>query len=184
MTAFDVPQSVRDNQQKRALASSRPQPCGAGVGNGLTCGQYPTSLYPRGHRCVRCATAEGLVVGQAPGAYPEFLRARRTPTPAPAAVTTLASPEPTLTDRFHAFHQANPHVYARLVELVADEVACGATRIGVGALFERLRYSERTETNGDRYRLNNDLRADYVRHLIAEHPEWADFFETRQRRSA
>lgn len=89
-----------------------------------------------------------------------------------------------LTDKFRAFHEQNPHVYARLEELVAEAVSRGHRRIGVGALFEQLRYSEHTETNGDRYRLNNDHRADYVRLLIARHPEWADLFELRERKSA
>jgi hypothetical protein len=57
-------------------------------------------------------------------------------------------------------------------------------RIGVGALFERLRYSERTETNGERYQLDNSFRSSYVRLLVARHPEWADLFELRQLRSA
>lgn len=50
-TTFDVPQQVRDNQQRRALAAGRPQPCGHGTGDGLTCRAYPTRLYPGGWRC-------------------------------------------------------------------------------------------------------------------------------------
>lgn len=90
----------------------------------------------------------------------------------------------TIVDRWRAFHTSNPHVYARVVELVTDAVLRGETRIGVGALFERLRYSERTETNGDRYRLNNDHRAPLVRQLLDEHPEWTHLFELRERRAS
>lgn len=179
---FEVPQSVLDNQRKRALASRRPQPCGAGVGRGLTCGKYPAALYPRGRRCADCARSEGLVVGQAPGAYPELLRERRTTTAPPVPVATLGRPASTLAERFLAFHEANPHVMARLVELVERHVNAGARRLGIGALFEELRGD--VETNGNRYRLDNTLRADYVRALITDHPEWACLFETRQRRSA
>lgn len=199
---FTEPQTVLDNQRKRILASSRPQPCGAGVGRGLTCGKYPASLYPRGRRCADCATAEGLVVGRAPGAYPELLQERRAagqyrttslPTIIDVKAEASGKRDPNrkqrrdndaITERFLAFHQTNPHVHTRLIELITEAVLQGATRIGVGALFERLRYAERTETNGDRYALNNDYRAPYVRLITAEHPEWAGLFETRQRRSA
>lgn len=56
MTAtFDVPDFVADNQQRRALAAGRPQPCGHGTGRGLTCRAYPTRLYPGGWRCAEHA---------------------------------------------------------------------------------------------------------------------------------
>lgn len=51
MTTFVEPDYVQENRQKRALASSRPQPCGEGVGRGLTCRAFPTRLYVVGHRC-------------------------------------------------------------------------------------------------------------------------------------
>lgn len=89
-----------------------------------------------------------------------------------------------LTDKFRAFHAQNPHVYTRLEQRTAELVASGQRRVGIGALFEQLRYEARLETNGDAFRLNNDYRADYVRLLIARHPEWADAFETRERKSA
>lgn len=61
MNEFDLPQSVRANQQRRALAR-RPQPCGAGIGRGLTCEKYGTHLYPCGWRCPDCAVATGLTL--------------------------------------------------------------------------------------------------------------------------
>jgi hypothetical protein len=56
---FNPPAYVESNRLKRAQAR-RPQPCGAGIGRGLTCGKYPTVLYPCGHRCASCAQAAGL----------------------------------------------------------------------------------------------------------------------------
>lgn len=77
MTPYDVPKSVRANQQTRALAR-RPQPCGGGIGRGLVCEQYPTVLYPCGWRCARCAQATGLVaVHGLDSAYGQQLRQDR-----------------------------------------------------------------------------------------------------------
>lgn len=188
---FAVPQSVLDNQRRRAL-TNQPQPCGEGIGGGLTCRAFPARLYPCGWRCDEhlpqplnptpdpTRTLAGLLARQAQTDNPAALRAIRAQTEDHPAT----APANSIDDRFRAFHRANPHVYARLVELVADAVLRGETRIGAGALFEQLRYAERTETNGDRYRLNNDFRAPYVRLLVQEHPEWRDLFETRARRAS
>lgn len=50
---FTPPQSVLDSMERRRLADAAPliQPCGDGVGRGLTCGNRPARLYPRGWRC-------------------------------------------------------------------------------------------------------------------------------------
>lgn len=231
-TGFEVPQSVRDNQQKRALASGRPQPCGEGTGDGLTCREFPTRLYRTGWRCEGhpplpvnpvpdpARTVDGLRANcahtQAPtkGSADEGVTAQGEADRQAAAlsvrdgadshdvgpVTNEGQPatekggpgEPparvlpltgdTLTDRFRAFHDSNPHVMDRLVQLVTQHVDHGATRLGIGALFEELRGD--VETNGNRYRLDNSLRSLYVRALVADRPAWEHLFETRQRRSA
>lgn len=56
MTAYPVPAFVRDNIQRRVLATDRPMPCGDGIGGGRTCGTYPARLYPRGWRCEQHST--------------------------------------------------------------------------------------------------------------------------------
>ncbi len=58
MTTYPVPASVQQNQQLRALAR-RPQPCGEGIGRGLTCGHFPTFLYCAGWLCAEHATGRG-----------------------------------------------------------------------------------------------------------------------------
>jgi hypothetical protein len=50
-STFTEPDYVLQNRQKRALAAGRPQPCGAGVGRGLTCQAFPSRLFVVGHRC-------------------------------------------------------------------------------------------------------------------------------------
>ncbi|MEU3553346.1 hypothetical protein [Streptomyces fragilis] len=86
---------------------------------------------------------------------------------------------PTITEQFHAFDAAHPWIYTSLERLVAQHLAAGATRVGMKALFEALRWRRPHGITG----LNNNYTALYARRLIDEHPEWASAIETRRRRS-
>lgn len=89
-----------------------------------------------------------------------------------------------LRQRFDTFHAANPWVADHLERLAAEAVRDGATRLGIGALYEVLRWQHRRATRGDTFRLNNNHRAFYARLLIDRHPEWERLFETRRQREA
>lgn len=94
------------------------------------------------------------------------------------------SPDLSIEQRFELFHAANPHV-ADALEALADQwLSHGHARLGVKALFERLRWESGIQTAGDAYRLNNDFTALYARLLITRHPDWADAIQTRDRRAA
>lgn len=92
--------------------------------------------------------------------------------------------EPTYTaemsigERFLLFHERNPHVADALEALAAAWLA-RHNRVGMKALFERLRWESGIATDGDAYRLNNSYTALYARLLIRRRPEWADRIETR-----
>jgi hypothetical protein len=58
-TEFAVPADVKASIQRRARVKHRMQPCGEGVGRGLTCRAFPTSLYTAGWFCADCATRRG-----------------------------------------------------------------------------------------------------------------------------
>ncbi|MFE3992334.1 hypothetical protein ACFXPW_11735 [Streptomyces goshikiensis] len=92
--------------------------------------------------------------------------------------------ELTIQQRFEAFHALNPWVMRHLENLVQDAIDRGFQRIGIGMLFELLRYRYGEATRGDEFRLNNDYRSRYVRKLISSRPDWADFFEIRALRAA
>ena len=62
--------------------------------------------------------------------------------------------------------------------------AHGETRVGVKALFERLRWSYNRATVGDSWRLNNSYTSRYARLIAAERPDLAPLFETRKLRAA
>lgn len=87
-----------------------------------------------------------------------------------------------LEQRFQAFHAENPHVYAKLRELALQACASGR-KMGIAALFERLRWLSQVETAGDPYRLNNSYRAPYARLLMAREPSLRGFFTTRNDRT-
>ncbi|WP_420036064.1 hypothetical protein ACN2WE_31020 [Streptomyces sp. cg28] len=90
-----------------------------------------------------------------------------------------AGSRPTLTDRFLAFDAEHPYVYRALERLTAERLATGATRVGLKALFEDLRWQLPAGVRG----LNNDFTALYARKLIEDHPHWAPAFELRRRRT-
>lgn len=63
---------------------------------------------------------------------------------------------------------------------IGTHSAAGRTRIGVGMLFEVLRWHSQRATTGDPFRLNNSYRSRYARLLIERRPEWAHLFELRR----
>lgn len=87
-------------------------------------------------------------------------------------------------ERFESFHALNPWVFAAFVRITDDWISKGRTRIGIGMLTEVLRWQYGRQTRGDDFRINNNYRSRYVRLLIAEHPEYAEVFETRELRAA
>ncbi|MER5813784.1 hypothetical protein [Streptomyces californicus] len=89
-----------------------------------------------------------------------------------------AGARPTITDRFTAFDSEHPYIYRALESLTAERLAQGATRIGLKAHFEDLRWRLPAGT-----RLNNDFTALYARKLIDDHPGWSTVFELRRRRA-
>ncbi len=86
----------------------------------------------------------------------------------------------TLEQRFCAFHQANPQVYARVRDLALASGRRGR-RFGIKALFEILRwqYAMQTDDPTSDYKLNNSYTSFYARLLMEREPELHDYFETR-----
>ncbi len=93
-------------------------------------------------------------------------------------VTPDYAPEATLAERFAEFHAANSHV-ADALEQLAEQWLARHNRVGMKALWERLRWESGIRTDGKPYALNNNWPAFYSRLLIARRPEWADRIQTR-----
>lgn len=86
---------------------------------------------------------------------------------------------------FWAFHGANPHVYTRLVELArAWRQRRGERKLGIGMLFEVLRWQVAMQTTGDDFKLNNNYRSYYARLIMDRERDLAGVFETRQLHAA
>lgn len=104
----------------------------------------------------------------------------------PSLFDTNASPE-TIEERFQAFHAAHPEVYAKLRSLALDLTHRGWSHLGIGMLWEALRYTTMLGYGPDEdqpYRLNDHFRSRYARMLMADVPELDGVFETRMLRSA
>ncbi len=92
------------------------------------------------------------------------------------------TPQSKLEASFWEFHRANPEVYLTLVRLAGFSKKCGATTIGIGALFERLRWEMQLKTDGGEFKLNNNHRAFYARMLMENEPELSGLFALRKQR--
>ena len=89
----------------------------------------------------------------------------------------------TIAEAFLAFHNANPHVYAQLVALARKARQRGATALGIGMLFEVVRWHALLETTDEGqapFKLNNNYRALFARRIMAEESDLAGIFETRE----
>lgn len=92
-----------------------------------------------------------------------------------------ARPAETIQQAFMRFHEANPWVAAELRRMALDLVAQGHQRVGIGMLFEvlRWRFMRGTDDPGSTFKLNNNYRSRYARMLELTTPELAGRFETR-----
>lgn len=93
----------------------------------------------------------------------------------------------TIEARFQAFHAEHPEVYAKLHKLALRLVQRGYAHLGIGMLWETLRYTTMLGYGPDEhqpYRLNDHFRSRYARMLMDDDPRLAGLFETRTLRSA
>jgi hypothetical protein len=84
-----------------------------------------------------------------------------------------------IADRFQLFTICNPHIYAMIRKIALDLKLTGHRRMGMKAIFERLRWLYAIQTKGDVFKLNNSFTSHYSRLLMEQEPELAGFFELR-----
>jgi hypothetical protein len=81
---------------------------------------------------------------------------------------------------FERLHAANPAIYDTLVSLAREWVRrCGSRRLGVKALFERLRWAVPIESDDAEYLLNNTWAPWYARLIAIQEADLRDVFELR-----
>lgn len=89
-----------------------------------------------------------------------------------------------LVDRFEEFHRENPAVYAELVRLARRWTSGGRDRVGVALLMEVARWNLALRTRGGDFKINNNFKPLYARLIMAQEPDLAGIFETRECREA
>src|SRR5690554_2441073 len=93
---------------------------------------------------------------------------------------TLFEKPQTLDDKFWEFHKKNPQVYSMLEDMALDLYAHGKSKIGIGMLFEVMRWKTMLQTTDSDYKLNNSYRSRYARLLADNHSQLKNFFEIRK----
>lgn len=93
--------------------------------------------------------------------------------PEPATIV----PQGSIEANFLAFHEANPWVYDALVRLALD---MDRRPIGIGMLWEVLRWQHLRATTGDPFKLNNNYRSRYARLIMEQEPDLEGVFLTRE----
>lgn len=85
-----------------------------------------------------------------------------------------------ITTQFEKFHKENPHVYTELLALSRQAHDRGRRKIGIGMLFEVLRWNRLITTTDTKFKLNNNYRSRYARLLMDINPELEGLFEVRE----
>lgn len=99
---------------------------------------------------------------------------------------TKYGPDSKIYREFVEYHTKHPEVYWQLRDLSLQWKHAGHQKIGIGMLFEVIRWNaglrpDRDET--EEFVLNNNYRSHYARLLMEHEPELEDIFEIRTLRS-
>lgn len=87
--------------------------------------------------------------------------------------------ETTAEKKWREFHEANPHVYKKIVQMTRDLKAQGHKKIGMQMIFEVLRWRTMMRTTDNDYKLNNNYCSRYARLIMAQEPDLENIYETR-----
>jgi hypothetical protein len=85
-------------------------------------------------------------------------------------------------ERFELFHKLNPHIYHQLIAMARRLKAVGHKKIGIGMLWETLRWQHYTTTTDPNscYALNDHYRSRYARLIQQGEIDLANIFEIRK----
>jgi len=87
--------------------------------------------------------------------------------------------------KFWEFHQANPQIYAHLVELLRDALRRGAKHVGIRMFWEVLRWriAIRTIDLNSEFKLNDHYHSRYARLISEQEPDLNGLLELRRLRT-
>jgi hypothetical protein len=85
---------------------------------------------------------------------------------------------------FSAYHKAHPEIYEEFKRRVSQLWNSGKRHYSADGILHVIRFhTALTGKPRDSYKINNNFSSFYVRLWQKEHPERADFFETRAQKS-
>jgi chitinase len=84
---------------------------------------------------------------------------------------------------FEEFHKKNPHIYKNLCVLARQWKAAGNSVVGIGMLFEVLRWDNGIKTTGEKYKLSNNMRSRYSRLIHEQEEDLEGIFRTKALRA-
>ena len=89
--------------------------------------------------------------------------------------------EDTIRAKFDAFNTKHPEVYRELVKLARQWKQAGHSKLGIAALFERLRWEWHMSgvQSDDGYKLSNNFKAHYARLIMEQEPDLDGIFNIR-----
>jgi Txe/YoeB family toxin of Txe-Axe toxin-antitoxin module len=87
--------------------------------------------------------------------------------------------ESKVTKEWRIFHNENPKVYKRLVQLSRELKKSGQPFYSIAGLFEVLRFEYALKTTGIEFKLQNNFKPYYSRLVMTKHRDLRDFFKIR-----
>lgn len=81
---------------------------------------------------------------------------------------------------FEVFHRDNPYIFKLFEELALKAISKGKRKIGSKQIIEVIRWKIWVETEGEKYKINNNYTSRYGRLFVAKHPQYKDRFEFRK----
>lgn len=90
--------------------------------------------------------------------------------------------EDTIEAQFMRFHADHPNVYRRLVALARILKERGHRHLGIGMLWETIRYEHMAglPDAAETFKLNNNYRSRYARMIMAREADLSEIFELRE----
>lgn len=90
----------------------------------------------------------------------------------------------TIERQFWEFHQANPRVYRKIVNLCREVKGAGHSHFSMDCVFHRLRWYMTVEVKSkEPFKLNNNFTSFYARLVARQEPDLVEFFEFRALRA-
>ncbi len=111
------------------------------------------------------------------GGQPDLFDSARLP-----AIKPVTRGLETTDEKFADFHDKNPHVYVAFCRMARAAKSRGRTKLGIQMLAEALRWDYTVNTSRDEgdFKINNNYLSRYARKIMANEPDLASIFETRE----